>query len=935
MATHTPVSLSAGQNHGFQLGVNNGTIGSIIFNNSTEDDCLKELRLTDPRYDKQRIKDTKGGLLKGSYKWILDHPDYHQWRDNDQCRLLWIKGDPGKGKTMLLMGIVDELEQQPALLKQAEQSISHATVLSYFFCQGTDSNLKSATAVLRGLIFLLAVQQPSLTSRLREKYKESGPKLFDDINAFFALSEILSGMIQHPSLARAYIVIDALDECETDRQLLLKFVAENTCASRVKWIVSSRNWREIDEQLGSAAGKAKLCLELNEKSISAAVSTYIQHRVDQLALLKDYDIETKSAVQNHLALNANDTFLWVALVCQDLAKIAPWNTLDKLEEMAEAFPSGLDSLYQRMMKRIDNSDSARLCKRILAVVSVVYRPVTLEELPSLEKALEKIKPHYLSDIVESCGSLLTLRNGVIYFVHQSAKDYLKDKETKTIFPYGPTEAHHDIFLRSLVAMCKLRQDIYDLRHPGFSIDDLKVPVPDPLAPVRYSCAHWVNHLCDARNQGSGSKVIDYGEVFQFLKQHFLCWVEALSLIQQAPRSVNLIQSLQALLQRDCNKEQSDFLKDCLRILQANLSIIKIAPLQIYSSVLIFAPWKSIVRNHFKNVIPKWISLNPRTREHWDQCIQTLEGHNSSVYSVAFSPDSSQIASASGNRTVRLWRADTGECIQTLEGHSGLAGSVAFSPDSSLIASASFDKTIRLWRASTGECIQTLKGHSSSVRSVAFSPDLLQIASASDDKTVWLWRVNTGEYIRTLKGHSSSVRSVTFSPDSLLIASASDDKTVRLWHADLGKHKQTLNGHMGWVRSVAFSPDSSLIASASDDTTVRLWCAGIGECIRTLKGHSDTVQSVAFSPDSSLIASASDDKTIRLWIAATGECIQTLKGHRGWVRSVAFSPDSSLIASASDDKTIRLWRADVGEHKQTHEGHSDKVESVAFSLDLSQ
>lgn len=155
---------------------------------------------------------------------------------------------------------------------------------------------------------------------------------------------------------------------------------------------------------------------------------------------------------------------------------------------------------------------------------------------------------HLSYIVESCGSLLTSRNGVIYFVHQSAKDYLNDKEAKTIFPSSPTEAHHDIFLRSLVTMCKLRQDIYDLRHPAFSIGDLKVPVSDPLASVRYSCTHWVNHLCDAKNRGSGGQVIDYGEVFQFLRHHFLCWVEALSLTQQAPRSINSIQRLQALLQ---------------------------------------------------------------------------------------------------------------------------------------------------------------------------------------------------------------------------------------------------------------------------------------------------------------------------------------------------------------------------------------------------
>ncbi|KAH6883495.1 NACHT domain-containing protein [Thelonectria olida] len=241
-----------------------------INNNSGPDDSsyLEDLRLTNPRHDKERIKDTKGGLLEDSYEWILDHPDFRRWRDDDQSRPLWIKGDPGKGKTMLLIGIVDELERQLAQLKQAERSTPHATVLSYFFCQGTDSNLNNATAVLRGLIFLLAAQQPSLASHLREKYEHSGHKLFEGGNAFFALSDILSHMLRDPNLARAYMVIDALDECETDLLKLLKLLVENTSASRVKWIVSSRNRHDIEQQLKLDDSQTKLSLQLKANADS-------------------------------------------------------------------------------------------------------------------------------------------------------------------------------------------------------------------------------------------------------------------------------------------------------------------------------------------------------------------------------------------------------------------------------------------------------------------------------------------------------------------------------------------------------------------------------------------------------------------------------------------------------------------------------------------
>ncbi|KAI9682420.1 MAG: hypothetical protein M1829_000212, partial [Trizodia sp. TS-e1964] len=143
---------------------------------------------------------------------------------------------------------------------------------------------------------------------------------------------------------------------------------------------------------------------------------------------------------------------------------------------------------------------------------------------------------------------------------------------------------------------------------------------------------------------------------------------------------------------------------------------------------------------------------------WDtasgSCLQTLEGHSGGVSSVAFSHDDKQLASASGDSTVKIWDTASGSCLQTLEGHSSWVRSVAFSHDDKQLASASGDSTVKIWDTASGSCLQTLEGHSSWVRSVAFSHDDKQLASASDDNTAKIWDTASGSCLQTLSVNKS-------------------------------------------------------------------------------------------------------------------------------------------------------------------------------------
>ncbi|KAF9776607.1 hypothetical protein IL306_005188 [Fusarium sp. DS 682] len=389
--------------------------------------CLRDLYVTDPSDDMQKLKRKMGDRASGTCEWIHDTEHLTTWlgseqtaEDGQMANVLWLHGYPGTGKSTMAMFLIEELSEA--------FSMEDGKTLAFFFCDSSFEKRRTATSVIRGLLFQLMKQHSKLLNYILPKHNERREKLKGELlEDFDALWAVFMDVAADQDTGRKYCIIDALDECDRESQVTLSRQLQKTFQSQnapqnIRILVTSRPYDEIREHLEDFVNKDLASFPAAKQDVDQC----IEEKVTNLAKRKRYTDKVQKKVSNILREKAAGTFLWVGLACRELEDIPSKDAIQLLDDM----PKGLQSLYARLLETaLEGESSDREIQRILNYVAVCLRPLSVLELSEACQLFQgeddmETRIQYTREQIASCRLMVVIQDEKVLLLHQSVKDFL-------------------------------------------------------------------------------------------------------------------------------------------------------------------------------------------------------------------------------------------------------------------------------------------------------------------------------------------------------------------------------------------------------------------------------------------------------------------------------------------------------------------------------
>ncbi|KAK2731053.1 hypothetical protein FQN57_003639, partial [Myotisia sp. PD_48] len=614
--------------------------------NENELNILYRLPIAEEAAFNSKSKEHESLCLNNTRATVLDEIDTWANENNKQC-IFWLCGMAGTGKSTIARTIANRYTQQNML------------GASFFFSRG-GKDVNNAEKFFTTIARQLAVGFPTIRRHICDTIEKFQVVTKRDQWKKLVIEPLAKYTTSGPR--NLVIVIDALDECDRDDdiRLILQLLTEDSDFKliRLRILITSRPETPIRlgfKKMDTILHRDLVLDNISRRDVDHDILAYFQARFAIIQEVSEYlprDWPGDNII-DELVQKAGGLFIYAATICRFIeAHMNHWPPQGLLgvfipndgpNKAQYKIPSNsptaeLDMVYIRILEHYIAGATNKKDKEVLAeelgeivgsivLLSEPLSPMALDKLLGLGNGTTFHKLRHFYSILKVTDTIRLL--------HPSFRDFLLNKSRCSNMDFWVDEGriHANLATKCIQLMgSSLKRNVCGINNLGtFTVDIDIIQVEQHLpSEIHYACVHWVDHF-----KKSGGLVCNT-VVYNFLKKHFLHWIEALALLGRNTEGVLAVTALESLMKH--SDEIYPFVYDAKRFILFSQPIIHKAPLQLYCSALLFAPETSVIKNQFKGQIPLWFDHLPPMDTHWNAIEQTLEGHSRSVTSVAFSPD---------------------------------------------------------------------------------------------------------------------------------------------------------------------------------------------------------------------------------------------------------------------------------------------------------
>ncbi|KAI7759595.1 hypothetical protein LZL87_013996 [Fusarium oxysporum] len=463
--------------------------------------CHQLFRLTNSSKDAtyEWYKDRVDERVEGTCMWFLKHEHFQRWLKQDSGPLL-VTADPGCGKSVLAKYLIDH-------------GLPRSTTICYFFFKDQDQN--TARQALCALLHQLFSLKPSLIEHAMPQFRKDGQGL---INSTESLWKILRNAIKDPQAGPVIMVLDALDECAesefTDlmRNVESQFRSDQLGYGKLKYLLTCRPYNQIMSKfrvLLDAFPNIHIPGEEESETISQEVNHVITRRINQLAIEKRFSTQIKSHLEKRLQETTHRTYLWVYLMFDYLEKDDFKKTLKGVESAIATLPRSINEAYEQILNKTNKDPMVR---KALNIILAASRPLTISEMNvavNIDYTSQSIHDLDLEDdedfkrrLRSWCGLFVSIHQGSIYFLHQTAREFLLADLASPTAVSSELHWHHSITTRHahavLAELCVLYLNFFNSNvSPLTDMDGEAGNSFDRHAFLDYSAQTWGAHFREA------------------------------------------------------------------------------------------------------------------------------------------------------------------------------------------------------------------------------------------------------------------------------------------------------------------------------------------------------------------------------------------------------------------------------------------------------